>query len=198
MKRKKTDSHIGNSTHTFLDDALNDRLSDISALDVKHAKVVERSAHSSPQCRTITSMVELDQHSEFLRKLDTTLMPDAKTVNHSHNDCILKETLMPSNEVLSATECSNVNNNNFIMRETNKNNHLSHGFHTPPMTNNSDLTERKKYRRQSFLRWKNKRCKTNTHFASGDYNTPFTTKDFSEQVGPSNLSSLVVNETTGS
>ncbi|PWA83709.1 glycoside hydrolase family 9 [Artemisia annua] len=157
------------------------RLSDISALDVKHAKVLERSAHSSPQCRTITSMVELDQHSEFLRNLDTALMPDAKTANHSHNDCIFKETLMPSNEVLSAAECSNVNNNNFIIRETNMNNHLSHGFHTPPMNNNSDLTERKKYRRESFLRWKNSRCKTNTHFASGDCNTPFTTNDFSEQ-----------------
>ena len=129
MKRKKTDSHIGNSTHTFIDDALNDRLADISALDVNHAKVVERSTHSSPQCRTITTMVELEQHSQILRKLDTTSMPDAKTVNHSRNDYIFKETLMPSNEVLSAIECSNVNNNNFIIRETNINNHLSHGFH---------------------------------------------------------------------
>ena len=197
MKRKKTDSHIGNSTHTFLDDALNDRLADISALDVNHAKVVERSAHSSPQCRTITTMVELEQHSEILRKLDTTSMHDAKTVNHSRNDYIFKETLMPSNEVLSAIECSNVNNNNFIIRETNINNHLSHGFHTPPMTNNTDLMEKKKYRQESFLRWKNKRRKTNTHFASGDCNTPFTTNDFSEHVGPSNLSSLVVNEIAG-
>ncbi|GJT32308.1 hypothetical protein Tco_0922727 [Tanacetum coccineum] len=128
MKRKKPHFEIiGNSTHSFLDDALGDRLSDIHTLDFNRVEVVARSAHSSPQSRTITNMVELEQHS---------------------------------------------------------------------MTNNSDLAGKKKYRRESFLRWKNKTYKTNSHFASGECNTTFTTNEFSEQVGPSNLSSFVINETT--
>nr|GEZ35229.1 glycoside hydrolase family 9 [Tanacetum cinerariifolium] len=60
-----------------------------------------------------------------------------------------------------------------------------------------DLAEKKTYRRESLLRWKNKQCKTNSHFVYGERNTSFTTNDFSEQVRPSNLSSFVVNEITG-
>ncbi|GJX59678.1 hypothetical protein Tco_0291068 [Tanacetum coccineum] len=37
------------------------------------------------------------------------------------------------------------------------NNHLSEGFLTPSVSNDSVLAEKSKYRRESFLRWKNKR-----------------------------------------
>ncbi|GKA72922.1 replication protein A 70 kDa DNA-binding subunit B-like protein [Tanacetum coccineum] len=40
------------------------------------------------------------------------------------------------------------------------------------------------------------RIETNSHFVSGDRNSSFTTNDLPEEVGPSNVSSFVVNETT--
>ncbi|GJV24772.1 replication protein A 70 kDa DNA-binding subunit B-like protein [Tanacetum coccineum] len=66
-----------------------------------------------------------------------------------------------------------VNNSNFKIRAPNLTSQLSQGFLTSPVSNDSVLAEKRRYRRESFLRWKNKRRKTNSHCALSGTSAPF-------------------------
>ncbi|GKA78391.1 hypothetical protein Tco_0784928 [Tanacetum coccineum] len=72
--------------------------------------------------------------------------------------------------------------------------HYSHQFYTLSMSNDIGLIDKKKYRREVIIRWKNKRCNTNTHYTSNETNTLFLTNKPLEQVGPSNQSSFILND----
>ena len=59
------------------------------------------------------------------------------------------------------------------------NNHLSQGFLTFPVTSDSVLAEKKKYRRESILRWKNKRGKADSLCPLRATSAKFTINDIS-------------------
>ena len=54
------------------------------------------------------------------------------------------------------------------------NNHLNQGLLTFPVTSDSVLAEKKKYRREAFLRWKNKRRKIDSFCPLSESSATFT------------------------
>lgn len=78
-----------------------------------------------------------------------------------------------------------------------KQDHLNYVFNTLPVTNEIDLMSKKKYRKESILRWKTKRCKKNIQCVSKETNPMFAANDSSELPGSSNQSIFTLNKTTG-
>lgn len=112
-------------------------------------------------------------------------------------------TLFASNDLSKRLECANgslyILNEKFKEQDSNMNNPISHEFYTPPITNEVDIINKKKYTSESVITWQKKRHNNKTQHVLKEtkLNTLFSTNSFTERGESSARSIPIINERIG-